>query len=73
VGQKFRTVLDRAEWQRKYGQNRPSRNRKPEPSLAGGPSEPGEGALKFRAPDGTVAEIVGVGRYNKKKAEKAPT
>src|SRR5215831_2696257 len=25
-------------------------------------SEPGEGALKFRAPDGTVAEIVGVGR-----------
>jgi hypothetical protein len=22
-------------------------------------SEPGEGALKFRAPDGTVAEIVG--------------
>ena len=35
-------------------------------------SEPGEGALKFRAPDGTVAEIVGVGRYNKKKAEKAP-
>jgi hypothetical protein len=23
-------------------------------------SEPGEGALKFRAPDGTVAEIVGV-------------
>ena len=36
-------------------------------------SEPGEGALKFRAPDGTVAEIVGAGRYNKKKAEKAPT
>ena len=35
-------------------------------------SEPGEGALKFRAPDGTVAEIVGVGRYKKKKAEKAP-
>ena len=35
-------------------------------------SEPGEGALKFRAPDGTVAEIVGAGRYNKKKAEKAP-
>ena len=27
---------------------------------------------KFRAPDGTVAEIVGAGRYNKKKAEKAP-
>src|SRR5262245_7216505 len=34
-------------------------------------SESGEGALKFRAPDGTVAEIVGVGRYNKKKVEKA--
>jgi hypothetical protein len=34
-------------------------------------SEPGEGALKFRAPDGTVAEIVGAGRY-KKKAEKEP-
>jgi lactoylglutathione lyase len=31
-------------------------------------SEPGEGALKFRAPDGTVAEIVGAGRY-KTKAE----
>jgi lactoylglutathione lyase len=26
-------------------------------------SEPGEGALKFRAPDGTVAEIVAAGRY----------
>ena len=26
-------------------------------------SDPEEGALKFRAPDGTVAEIVGVGRY----------
>jgi lactoylglutathione lyase len=34
-------------------------------------SEPGEGALKFRAPDGTVAEIVGAGRY-KKSAEKEP-
>jgi lactoylglutathione lyase len=34
-------------------------------------SEPGEGALKFRAPDGTVAEIVGAGRY-KTKAEKEP-
>jgi hypothetical protein len=32
-------------------------------------SESGEGALKFRAPDGTVAEIVGAGRY-KRKAEK---
>ena len=31
-------------------------------------SEPGEGALKFRAPDGTVAEIVGASRY-KTKAE----
>jgi len=28
-----------------------------------------EGALKFRAPDGTVAEIVGAGRYNKKPQE----
>lgn len=28
-------------------------------------SEPGEGALKFRAPDGTVAEIVAAGRYDK--------
>jgi lactoylglutathione lyase len=26
-------------------------------------SEPGEGALKFRAPDGTVAEITARGRY----------
>jgi lactoylglutathione lyase len=26
-------------------------------------SEPGEGALKFRAPDGTVAEITVAGRY----------
>src|SRR5262249_43186597 len=34
-------------------------------------SKPGEGALKFRAPDGTVAEIVGAGRYEK-KAEKEP-
>ena len=28
-------------------------------------SAPGEGALKFRAPDGTVAEVVGGGRYRK--------
>lgn len=28
-------------------------------------SEPGQGALKFRAPDGTVAEIVAAGRYKK--------
>jgi lactoylglutathione lyase len=26
----------------------------------------GEGALKFRAPDGTVAEVVKAGRYNEK-------
>jgi lactoylglutathione lyase len=26
-------------------------------------STPGEGAVKFRAPDGTVAEIVAAGRY----------
>ena len=32
-------------------------------------SEPGEGALKYRAPDGTVAEIVRTGRY--KKSEQA--
>jgi len=32
-------------------------------------SEPGQGALKFRAPDGTVAEIVAAGRY--KKTERA--
>jgi lactoylglutathione lyase len=30
-------------------------------------SDPEEGALKFRAPDGTMAEIVGVGRYKKKE------
>jgi lactoylglutathione lyase len=28
-------------------------------------SNPDEGALKFRAPDGTVAEIVAAGRYKK--------
>ena len=28
-------------------------------------SDPDEGALKFRAPDGTVAEIVAAGRYKK--------
>ena len=28
-------------------------------------SRPGEGALKFRAPDGTVAEIVAAGRYKR--------
>jgi lactoylglutathione lyase len=26
----------------------------------------GEGALKFRAPDGTIAEVVKPGRYNEK-------
>ena len=30
-------------------------------------SEPGQGALKFRAPDGTVAEIVAAGRYKKRE------
>jgi lactoylglutathione lyase len=29
-------------------------------------SDPEEGALKFRSPDGTMAEVVGVGRYKKK-------
>ena len=31
-------------------------------------SEPGEGALKFRAPDGTVAEITAAGRYRRRPA-----
>jgi lactoylglutathione lyase len=30
-------------------------------------SDPEEGALKFRSPDGTMAEIVGIGRYKKKQ------
>jgi lactoylglutathione lyase len=34
-------------------------------------SKPGEGALKFRAPDGTLAEIVGKGRYAKGKPSHA--
>ena len=34
-------------------------------------SKPNEGALKFRAPDGTLAEIVGRGRYEKAKAKHA--
>jgi len=34
-------------------------------------SKPDEGALKFRAPDGTVAEIVAKGRYEKMKAKHA--
>jgi lactoylglutathione lyase len=34
-------------------------------------SKPGAGALKFRAPDGTLAEIVSVGRYEKLKAHHA--
>ena len=29
-------------------------------------SAKGEGALKFRAPDGTIAEVVKPGRYNEK-------
>jgi lactoylglutathione lyase len=32
-------------------------------------SKPEAGALKFRAPDGTVAEIVAKGRYKEKKSE----
>jgi lactoylglutathione lyase len=32
-------------------------------------SKPDEGALKFRAPDGTLAEIVGKGRYEKGQAK----
>src|SRR5437764_737291 len=32
-------------------------------------SKPGEGALKFRAPDGTLAEIVKHGRYEKVNAQ----
>jgi lactoylglutathione lyase len=32
-------------------------------------SRPGEGALKFRAPDGTVAEIVDAGRYRTSPSE----
>jgi lactoylglutathione lyase len=34
-------------------------------------SKPGEGALKFRAPDGTLAEIVKRGRYEEKKQKHA--
>jgi lactoylglutathione lyase len=34
-------------------------------------SKKGEGALKFRAPDGTLAEIVNAGRYEKMKAQRA--
>ena len=34
-------------------------------------SKADEGALKFRAPDGTLAEIVGRGRYEKNKAKHA--
>jgi predicted enzyme related to lactoylglutathione lyase len=34
-------------------------------------SKPGEGALKFRAPDGTLSEIVKPGRYEEKKARGA--
>jgi lactoylglutathione lyase len=34
-------------------------------------SKPGAGALKYRSPDGTIAEIVATGRYEEKK-ERAP-
>jgi lactoylglutathione lyase len=34
-------------------------------------SKPGEGALKFRSPGGTLAEITKVGRYEKMKAKHA--
>jgi len=34
-------------------------------------SQKGEGALKFRSPDGTLAEIVSAGRYEKMKAKPA--
>ncbi len=30
-------------------------------------SKPGAGALKYRSPDGTIAEIVAAGRYEEKK------
>jgi lactoylglutathione lyase len=33
-------------------------------------SDPEEGALKFRCPDGNLAEIVGIGRYKKKDKSK---
>jgi lactoylglutathione lyase len=35
-------------------------------------SDKEEGALKFRAPDGNMAEIVGVGRYKKKRRARNP-
>jgi len=34
-------------------------------------SKPDAGALKFRAPDGTIAEVVRAGRYADAKAKKA--
>ena len=36
-------------------------------------SKPGEGALKFRAPDGTLAEITKMGRYESMKKGKGKT
>lgn len=33
-------------------------------------SKPDSGAVKFRSPDGTIAEIVDVGRYKKTKDER---
>jgi lactoylglutathione lyase len=32
-------------------------------------SKPGAGALKYRSPDGTIAEIVAAGRYEEKKKQ----
>jgi len=34
-------------------------------------SKPDAGALKFRAPDGTIAEVVRAGRYDDARAKKA--
>ena len=34
-------------------------------------SKPGEGALKFRSPDGSLAEIVSKGRYEKMKSKQS--
>jgi lactoylglutathione lyase len=31
-------------------------------------SKPGAGALKYRSPDGTIAEIVAAGRYEEKRS-----
>ena len=34
-------------------------------------SSPGSGTVKFRSPDGTIAEIVDVGRYQKMRDERS--